>query len=145
MSGIDHNVLVIGGGQAGLAVAYYLRRTKIKFVVIDAEDRSGGAWLHAWNSLRLFSPVTYSSLAGWPMPPSQTEGHQVGDKMITHLASLTRDYKRDPDVLARLAGRNLRCFYPRPMLLRRKLWRNVTAARAACLGGNGCLNLVRGD
>jgi len=58
------DVVVIGGGQAGLAVAYYLRRAGLDFVVLDAADGPGGAWPHAWDSLRLFSPATYSSLPG---------------------------------------------------------------------------------
>ena len=64
---------MIGGGQAGLAVGFYLRRAGLRpgrdFVILDAEDRPGGAWQHMWDGLRLFSPATYSSLPGWMMPP----------------------------------------------------------------------------
>jgi putative flavoprotein involved in K+ transport len=66
-------VAVIGGGQAGLATGYYLRRAGLApgrdFVILDAEDRPGGAWQHMWDGLRLFSPATYSNLPGWMMPP----------------------------------------------------------------------------
>lgn len=61
------DVVVVGGGQAGLAVGYYLRRTGLSFVVLDAQREPGGAWLHAWKSLRLFSPPAFSSLPGWMM------------------------------------------------------------------------------
>lgn len=61
------DVVVIGGGQAGLATAFYLRRTGLSWVVLDAQDRPGGAWLHTWESLRLFSPARFSSLPGWVM------------------------------------------------------------------------------
>lgn len=60
-------VVVVGGGQAGLAVGYYLRGTGLPFVILDAQDGPGGAWPHAWDSLRLLSPVHASSLPGWPM------------------------------------------------------------------------------
>ena len=40
----DHAVAVIGGGQAGLAVAYYLRRAGLDFRVFDSGDRPGGAF-----------------------------------------------------------------------------------------------------
>lgn len=50
------DVVVIGGGQAGLAAGYYLRRHKLDFVILDAHAAPGGAWQHAWPSLRLFSP-----------------------------------------------------------------------------------------
>jgi putative flavoprotein involved in K+ transport len=62
------DVIVIGGGQAGLAVGYYLRRTGLSFVILDAEVGPGGAWRHGWESLRLFSPARWSSLPGYIMP-----------------------------------------------------------------------------
>ncbi|MGW3350790.1 FAD-dependent oxidoreductase [Nonomuraea rubra] len=50
------DVLVIGGGQAGPAAGYHLRRAGADFVILDAQEEPGGAWRHAWPSLRLFSP-----------------------------------------------------------------------------------------
>ena len=61
------DVVVVGGGQAGLATGYHLRRTGLSFAILDAQAEPGGAWLHAWESLRLFSPARFSSLPGWPM------------------------------------------------------------------------------
>ncbi|MBS9375931.1 putative oxidoreductase CzcO [Rhodococcus sp. B50] len=61
-------VLVIGGGQAGLAAGYYLRRAGHRFVILDDQHSPGGAWPHMWPSLRLFSPADFASLPGWPMP-----------------------------------------------------------------------------
>lgn len=58
------DVVVIGGGQSGLAVGYYLRRTPLSFVILDAQAKPGGSWLHTWESLRLFSPARFSSLPG---------------------------------------------------------------------------------
>lgn len=55
--GTDTQIVVIGGGQAGLAAGYHLRRLGLDF---DAQRRPGGAWPHAWDSLRLFSPEAYS-------------------------------------------------------------------------------------
>lgn len=62
------DVIVIGGGQSGLAVGYYLRRTGLSFVILDGEQEAGGAWQHYWQSLRLFSPAQWSSLPGVIMP-----------------------------------------------------------------------------
>ena len=62
------DIVVIGGGQSGLAVGYFLRRTGRSFVILDAELVPGGAWNQGWDSLRLFSPAEASSLPGWPMP-----------------------------------------------------------------------------
>jgi cation diffusion facilitator CzcD-associated flavoprotein CzcO len=66
------DVLVVGGGQSGLATGFYLRRAGLRpgadFVIVDRGDGPGGAWREMWPGLRLFSPSTYSSLPGWRMP-----------------------------------------------------------------------------
>lgn len=68
MNDDEVDVVVIGGGQAGLAAGYYLRRAGHNFVILDDQPTPGGAWPHTWASLTLFSPARYSSLPGWPMP-----------------------------------------------------------------------------
>lgn len=61
------DVVVIGGGQSGLAMGYYLRRSGLSYVILDNQNEAGGSWLHAWKSLRLFSPAQWSSLPGMLM------------------------------------------------------------------------------
>ncbi len=58
------DVVIVGGGQSGLAVGYYLNRTKLSFIILDQEEVAGGTWQHMWKSLRLFSPAQWSSLPG---------------------------------------------------------------------------------
>jgi putative flavoprotein involved in K+ transport len=61
-------VIVIGGGQAGLAMGYRLAQRGIGFVILDAAQHVGDAWRTRWDSLRLFTPARYSSLPGMPFP-----------------------------------------------------------------------------
>jgi len=86
------DVVVIGGGQAALASAYFLRRTGLSFVLLDAEDGPGGAWRHGWNSLRLFSPAMWSSIPGRPMPP-KPDGYPTRDDVVEYLADYERHYQ----------------------------------------------------
>lgn len=65
-----YDLIIIGGGQSALACAYYLRRTGLRYVLLDNQPDCGGAWRHAWDSLTLFSPAEQSSLPGWWMPKS---------------------------------------------------------------------------
>ncbi|HEY5750835.1 MAG TPA: ArsO family NAD(P)H-dependent flavin-containing monooxygenase [Chryseolinea sp.] len=58
------DVVVIGGGQGGLAMGYYLRRTGLSHIILDNQKQPGGAWPHTWSSLRLFSPAQWSALPG---------------------------------------------------------------------------------
>ena len=67
--------VIIGGGQAGLAMGYYLRQAGEQFVILDAERRIGDVWRHRWDSLKLFSFPKYSSLPGWPMQLSSFPTH----------------------------------------------------------------------
>ena len=60
--------LVIGGGQAGLAVGYHLARSGRPFLIVDANERIGDAWRTRWDSLRLFTPAKYDGLPGWRFP-----------------------------------------------------------------------------
>ncbi|SDP90282.1 ArsO family NAD(P)H-dependent flavin-containing monooxygenase [Lentzea jiangxiensis] len=83
--------MVIGGGQAGLAAAYYLRRAGVDHVVLDAQPSPGGAWPHGWNSLRLFSIARHSSLPGWPMP-SFSDGYPTAQHVVDYLAAYEKRY-----------------------------------------------------
>ena len=60
--------IVIGGGQAGLAVGQQLASHDEDFVILDAEQRVGDVWRKRWSSLRLFTPAAYSGLPGMPFP-----------------------------------------------------------------------------
>ncbi|MFD7980586.1 ArsO family NAD(P)H-dependent flavin-containing monooxygenase [Streptomyces sp. NPDC059071] len=83
------DVVVIGGGQAGLAAGYHLRRLGLDFVILDAQHSPGGAWQHTWDSLHLFSPAAYSSLPGRLMPPQPGETYPEA----AHVVSYLRDYE----------------------------------------------------
>lgn len=85
------DVVVIGGGQAGLATSYFLRRSSLSYVVLDGEPAPGGAWRHAWPSLRLFSPAQWSSLPGWPMPALDEE-YPTREQVIDYLARYEARY-----------------------------------------------------
>ena len=63
--------IVIGGGQAGLAIGYYLKKQGKKFIILDANERIGGSWrTRTWDSLRLFTPARFDGLPGWSFPAS---------------------------------------------------------------------------
>jgi putative flavoprotein involved in K+ transport len=62
------HTIVIGGGQAGLSVGYYLARQRRPFVILDANRRVGDVWRQRWDSLRLFTPALFDGLAGMKFP-----------------------------------------------------------------------------
>jgi putative flavoprotein involved in K+ transport len=67
---IDTQVVIVGAGQAGLAVAYYLRRFELvpgaDFIIYDRGPTTGGAWQHRWDALKLGSAHRVNDLPGMP-------------------------------------------------------------------------------
>ena len=62
------DTVVIGGGQADLAMGYYLKEQERDFTILDAGDRIGDTWRRRWDSLRLFTLAALSDLPGMPFP-----------------------------------------------------------------------------
>jgi putative flavoprotein involved in K+ transport len=60
--------LIVGGGQAGLAMAYRLAERGRPFVIVDAHARIGDTWRTRWDGLRLFTPAGHDALPGLPLP-----------------------------------------------------------------------------
>jgi putative flavoprotein involved in K+ transport len=67
------DVVVVGGSQAGLAMAWHLQRQGLNFVVLEAGPEVGHVWRSRWDSLRLFTPAQYDALPGMAFPaPADT-------------------------------------------------------------------------
>jgi putative flavoprotein involved in K+ transport len=62
------DVAVIGGSQAGLAMAWHLTRRGLRFVVLEAAPEIGHTWRSRWDSLTLFTPAQHDALPGMPFP-----------------------------------------------------------------------------
>jgi putative flavoprotein involved in K+ transport len=79
------DVLVIGAGQAGLAVGWHLREQGVtSFLLLDAGPEVGHVWRSRWDSLRLFTPAEYDALPGMPFPaPAGT--YPIKDEVADYL------------------------------------------------------------
>jgi putative flavoprotein involved in K+ transport len=78
------DVVVVGSGQAGLAVGYHLRRSGKRFVILEAGARVGDVWRERWDSLRLFTPAAYDGLPGMPFP-APADHFPTKDEMADYL------------------------------------------------------------
>lgn len=85
------DVIIVGGGQSGLSLGYYLRRTGLSYVILDNQNEPGGAWSHTWNSLRLFSPAQWSSLPGMIMNGG-ADYYPTRDEVIKYLKTYESKY-----------------------------------------------------
>jgi putative flavoprotein involved in K+ transport len=67
------DVVVVGGSQAGLAMAWHLTQQGLRFVVLEAGPEVGHVWRSRWDSLKLFTPAQYDALPGMGFPaPADT-------------------------------------------------------------------------
>ena len=66
----DPDVLVVGGGQAGLAVAARLKQLRIDTLIVDREARIGDNWRHRYHALTLHNQVQVNHLPYMPFPPN---------------------------------------------------------------------------
>ena len=78
------DAVVIGGGQAGLAVGHFLAQQQRNFVILDAQARVGDAWRTRWDGLRLFTPGRLNSLPGVPFP-GDPHGFPTKDEVADYL------------------------------------------------------------
>lgn len=88
----SYDIIIVGAGQSGLALSYYLRRLGWSYLILDANDRPGGSWAHTWDSLRLFSPAQFSSLPGILMPGGP-DHYPHRDEVISYLQSYEERYQ----------------------------------------------------
>ena len=97
----DHyEVVIVGGGQAGLALGYFLGQQGRRFTILEAADEPAAAWRKRWESLKLFTPARYDALPGlaFPADPDRYPGR---DEVAAYLT----DYARHFDLPVELDSR----------------------------------------
>ncbi len=86
-----HEVVVVGAGQAGLAIGYFLSEQHREFVILEAAEEPGPAWRSRWDSLRLFTPARYSALPGLAFP-GDPDHYPSRNEVAGYLADYVRRF-----------------------------------------------------
>jgi putative flavoprotein involved in K+ transport len=110
------DVVVIGAGQAGLAIGHFLAEQGRRFVIVEAADSIGSAWRSRWDSLLLFTPRRYDALPGLVFP-GNPDGYPTRDEVVAYLeryaahfrlpielSSRVRSLRKDGDAFVLEAG-----------------------------------------
>lgn len=86
-----HEVIVVGGGQAGLAMGYFLAEQGRRFTILEAAEEPAATWRARWDSLKLFTPVRYDSLPGLPFP-GEPDSYPGRDDVADYLTGYARHF-----------------------------------------------------
>jgi putative flavoprotein involved in K+ transport len=93
MESTEHtDVLVVGAGQAGLALGYHLQRRGRQVLLVDRNERIGDSWRARWDSLKLYSPASRDGLPGMPFPAGRTS-YPTKDEMADYLEAYAAQFE----------------------------------------------------
>jgi putative flavoprotein involved in K+ transport len=84
-------IVVIGAGQSGLSVGYFLAKHGIRFVILNADARVGDVWRRRWDSLRLFTSAKFDGLAGMRFPGPAND-FPTKDEMADYLEAYAQRF-----------------------------------------------------
>jgi putative flavoprotein involved in K+ transport len=87
----SHDVVVVGGGQAGLAIGYHLAKQGRDFTILEAAAEPAAAWRERWNSLKLFTSARYDSLPGMAFP-GDPDRYPTRDEVADYLVDYAREF-----------------------------------------------------
>src|SRR6202047_2120493 len=85
-----HSVAVIGGGQAGRSISWYLKRAGIDHMVFEKE-RAGHAWrAERWDTFCLVTPNWQCQLPGYPYRGDDPKGFMLRDEIVSYVEGYAR-------------------------------------------------------
>ncbi len=87
-----HEVIVVGGGQAGLALGYFLSGQDRDFTILEAAAEPAASWRQRWDSLRLFTSARYSGLPGLAFPGDPGR-YPTRDEVVAYLTDYARRFE----------------------------------------------------
>ena len=87
----SHEVIVVGGGQAGLALGYHLAKQAKDFTILEAASEPAAAWRERWDSLKLFTSARYDGLPGMDFP-GDPDRYPTRDEVVDYLTEYARRF-----------------------------------------------------
>src|SRR5260370_42659514 len=96
-------IIVVGAGQAGLSMGYWLRQQQRSFLLLEAGSRIGESWRQRYDSLGLFTPRRYSALPGIVFP-GDPEGRPTKDEMADYLEAYADHFALPIQLDTRVVG-----------------------------------------
>jgi len=95
------DVVVVGGGQAGLAIGYQLAKQGTDFTILEAAEEPAAAWRDRWDSLKLFTSARYDSLPGMQFP-GDPDRYPTRDEVANYLTDYAREFNLPVELNSRV-------------------------------------------
>ena len=76
--------IIVGGGQAGLSISYYLSKLGRDHLILEREDRVAEIWRNRWDSFTLITPNWMTRLPGAEYQGDDPNGFMVRDDLVTY-------------------------------------------------------------
>lgn len=86
-----YDTIIIGAGQAGLAMGYYIKKNHSTFIILEKNKRVGDSWRNRYDSLMLFTPRSYSALPGLRLQGEQSE-YPTKDEVANYLEDYSNKF-----------------------------------------------------
>jgi putative flavoprotein involved in K+ transport len=97
----SHDVVVVGGGQAGLAIGHFLAEQGLDFTILEAADEPAAAWRRRWDSLKLFTSARYDALPGLAFP-GDPDRYPTRDEVAAYLTDYAARFELPVELNSRV-------------------------------------------
>jgi putative flavoprotein involved in K+ transport len=86
------NTIIVGGGQAGLSVSYYLKQAGLDHIILEATHKAGKAWRERWDSFTFITPNWMIQLPGAEYQGDEPDGFMIREKIINYFDAYIKRY-----------------------------------------------------
>ena len=87
-----YTVVIVGGGQAGLALSHCLKEAEVDHIVFE-KHRSGHTWRNQrWDSFCLVTPNWQCTLPGYPYAGNDPDGFMVRDEVVRYIEGYVQSF-----------------------------------------------------
>jgi len=88
------DTLIVGGGQAGLSLSYYLQQQEREHLILEKADISADAWRNQrWDSFTLITPNWAFRLPGASYKGDDPDGFMAKDEIVRRFEDYTEEYQ----------------------------------------------------
>ncbi len=95
--------IIVGGGQAGLSVARYLKESGREYLILEKNKKLGESWANRYDSLILDSYAKYSNLEDFPFVGDPMR-HPHRDEVVEYLTSFAKHFDLHPQFSTEVLG-----------------------------------------